>query len=111
MPKGSGPRCCALTSPRSTDGKRKPLGECALTRAALDGKKDTSIRYTVCDHCQATLCCSCLDAVAAVATDHAERICFNIVWSALLARPWRVGSDAVRGFEQRAGGGGTWRSR
>lgn len=106
--KPHGLHSCSLTDQRSARGARKPCGECALTRAAFDGQKDNNIRFTRCSGCHSTLCCACLELVAAVAAPYAERIVFNNTWVILLTRPWRAGSAAVRGFEQRPGGGGVW---
>ena len=57
------------------------------------------------------VCVDCLEAVADVAEPYAERVDFNAVTAALLARSWRAGSLACRGprgFTLRPGGGGTW---
>ena len=44
--KPKGLHTCALTDPRSARGARKPCGECALTHASLDAKKDPSTTRT-----------------------------------------------------------------
>ena len=103
-----GVRSCAFTNEQSSRGVYKEAGACALTRAVRDGIKDSSIRYTKCDGCKATMCCSCLDLIADAVLEHSVRVDFSQVWAALLVRPWRVGSDPAAGFDKREGGGGKW---
>ena len=85
-----GVRSCAFTNEQSSRGVYKEAGACALTRAVRDGIKDSNIRYTKCDGCKATMCCSCLDLIADAVLEHSVRVDFNHVWAALLVRPWRV---------------------
>ena len=78
-----GVRSCAFTNEQSSRGVYKEAGACALTRAVRDGIKDSNIRYTKCDGCKATMCCSCLDLIADAVLEHSVRVDFNSVWAAL----------------------------
>ena len=97
-------RACAMTGAQAGRGvcnQCKEQGECRLTRIALraEPRGEEKITYTVCaGHCRQTICVDCLEAVADVAEPYAERVDFNSVTAALLARSWRAGSLACRGF-------------
>ena len=104
---------CALTSCKSVRGACKELGECRLTRVAKKREKrgEQPLPYTVCAGCKSTVCCECWEHVADVALRYDDRIVFNPVWAALLARPWRSGSESTKAFVARVGGGGAFRGR
>ena len=60
-------KTCAFTNQRAGWGKRHRAGECALTRAVLDGAKpddESKLVATYCAKCNKTMCVCCLCCMA-----------------------------------------------
>ena len=64
---GMAPKSCALTNERSAFGKRKPKGECLMTKIAtgvVERCEVTPPHYTQCKHCNLYVCVECWHCVA-----------------------------------------------
>ena len=70
------PKACWFTNNRSSRGVEKPAGFCRHTRIAmgLEPRGDQPVLYTICGGCRATLCIECLEKMADLALQYAERV-------------------------------------
>ena len=109
------PKSCAMTNERSAFGKRKPKGECLMTKLAFGVVERSDVvapRYTQCQQCKLYVCVDCWEFVALEfekLQGSGRRIMPHDVWHVVQARAFTgtlVGH--CRGFEARAGGGGIW---
>mmetsp|Transcript_28710 Transcript_28710/g.73626 ORF Transcript_28710/g.73626 Transcript_28710/m.73626 type:complete len:131 (-) Transcript_28710:358-750(-) len=86
------PKSCALTNERSAFGKRKPKGECLMTKIAtgvVERCEVTPPHYTQCKHCNLYVCVECWHCVAGELDkllSSGRSIMPNDVWHALQAR-------------------------